>query len=131
VEGDLEALERRRLRAARMYERGFSQAEVARRLGVSRSSASRWAHLWEEGGRNALLRAGRAGRKPKLTPDQMNDIRRALARSPRAHGYPAEVWSASLLADLIRRKTGVSYHVGHLSRIQDQLGWKPRRSGPR
>ena len=36
------AARQRRLRAAGLFQQGLSQAEVARRLGVSRQSTSRW-----------------------------------------------------------------------------------------
>jgi hypothetical protein len=39
---DFKAMERVRLRAARMFEQGTSQAEVAHRLGTSRQNAHRW-----------------------------------------------------------------------------------------
>ena len=50
----LRALENRRQRAARLFERKKKQAEVARVLGVSRQSASRWYHQWCRGGKEAL-----------------------------------------------------------------------------
>jgi transposase len=39
---DFNQMERVRLRAARMFEQGTSQAEVAHRLGTSRQNAHRW-----------------------------------------------------------------------------------------
>ena len=48
---DFEALERRRMRAIRLFEQGETQAAVARRLDVSRTTAMRWAQAWEEEGR--------------------------------------------------------------------------------
>jgi transposase len=38
---DFEALERRRMRAARLLAKGLSQSEVARRVGAHRQSVSR------------------------------------------------------------------------------------------
>lgn len=43
----LKALERRRLRAARMFDRGATAAEVARALGVTPQSAGRWRKRFE------------------------------------------------------------------------------------
>ena len=58
---DFQALERRRMQAARLLETGYSQAEVARRAGVHRQSVSRWAADLDESGRTGLKKAGRAG----------------------------------------------------------------------
>lgn len=63
---DFKGMEQRRREAARLFRQGVSQAEVARRLGVSRQSVSRWYADWSEGGASALKGAGRAGRLPKL-----------------------------------------------------------------
>ena len=58
---DFKGMERLRLRAARMFEHGASQAEVAHRLDTSRQNAHRWYRKWQQGGRDALRAAGRAG----------------------------------------------------------------------
>ena len=42
VKRDFSGLEKRRLRAARLLEKGLSEAEVARRVGVHRQSVNRW-----------------------------------------------------------------------------------------
>jgi len=121
MQRDLEGFERRRLRAAALFQRGWTQAEVARHLRVSRTSASRWARLWEKGGNEALRRSRHT--RSKLTPAQLRRIQQALWRAPRAHGYDAKRWSALLVADLILRRTGVTYHPGHVSRMRKSLRW--------
>jgi transposase len=76
-------LEERRFLAARLLEQGVPQAEVARRVRASRQSVSRWAQQREQGGKRALRKAGRAGRKPRLSAA---DLRR-IERGPEALGY--------------------------------------------
>ena len=120
---DFEALERRRMRAIRLLEQGETQAAVARRLSVSRTSAMRWAQAWEEEGREGLRAAGRAGRKPRLSSDQLHAVEQALLKGPLAFGYTTELWTLPRVAELIHRKTGVRYHPGHVWRVMRQLGW--------
>ena len=48
------------MRAARLLEKGYSQSEVARRVGAHRQSVSQWAAELQEKGRAGLKRAGRA-----------------------------------------------------------------------
>ncbi|MGO9180703.1 MAG: helix-turn-helix domain-containing protein [Candidatus Limnocylindrales bacterium] len=55
------------MRAGAMFERGASQADVARELGVSRETASQWSAAYRKGGLIALAGTGRAGRRPLLT----------------------------------------------------------------
>jgi len=45
---DRDALEQRRLRAARLFAQGMRPAEVARELEVSRQSATVWHRAWQE-----------------------------------------------------------------------------------
>lgn len=120
---DFEALERRRMRAIRLFEQGETQAAVARRLDVSRTTAMRWAQAWEEEGREGLRAAGRAGRKPRLSSDQLDAVEQALLQGPLALGYATELWTLPRVAELIHRLTGVRYHPGHVWRLMRQLGW--------
>jgi transposase len=124
---DFDAMEDRRKRAARLFARGSAQADVARELGVSRQSVSRWHADFERGGNAALRGAGRAGRKPKLTSSDLKRIERALLRGARANGYPTELWTLPRITEVIATLTGVTYHPGHVWRLMGQLGWSPQR----
>ncbi len=75
------------MRAASLLAKGLSQSEVARRVGAHRQSVSRWAAELHAKGLAGLGKAGRAGRKPRLNADQINQIERGLKRGPRALGY--------------------------------------------
>ena len=125
---DFEALKARRLRAADMFRRGKSQAEVAQALGVSRESASKWYQLWSEGGRGALAGAGRAGRLPRLSDDQLSDVVTALERGPRANGFSTDLWTLARVADVIEATTDVRYSQTQTWTIlRDRLGWSRQR----
>jgi transposase len=128
---DFRALEKRRLKAARLFERGKSQAEVVRALGVSRASVSRWYRVWRQAGSAGLKGAGRAGRKPKLTPAQLGQVERALLQGPLAHGYATLLWTLPRIAALIKQLTGVTYHPGHVWRILRALDWSVQRPAHR
>jgi len=124
---DFTALERRRLKAARLFAKGKSQAEVARALGVSRQSVSRWHEAWRREGEPGLKAAGRAGRKPKLTPAQLTQVEEELLRGPLAHGYATILWTLPRIARLIVTLTGVKYHPGHVWRILRAMDWSLQR----
>ncbi len=82
VRRDFEKLEERRRLGARLLRQGVHQAEVARQVGVHRQSVSRWAHNWQQGGVRALKKAGHAGRKPRLQPEDLRRIeKRTEARA--------------------------------------------------
>jgi transposase len=111
-----------------MFERGVSQADVARELGVSRETASQWASAFRAGGREALSGAGRAGRLPKLSDRQLADVEAALERGPRANGFPTELWTLVRVAAVIENTTGVAYSSTQTWWIlRERLGWSRQR----
>jgi transposase len=124
---DFKGMEQLRLRAARMFEQGASQAEVARRLDTSRQNAHRWHRAWQQGGRVALRAAGRAGRRPKLDPRQRRKVERALLQGALVHGFDSDLWTCKRVAIVIERLTGVRHHPSHIWRILKAMGWTLQR----
>jgi len=109
-----------------------SPAVIARQVGVSHQIVSEWRKAWRQGGRDALRSAGRAGRKSKLSGDQLECVRNALLEGAGVHGYVTDLWTLSRVAEVIERLTGVSYHPGHVWYVmRDQLGWTWQRPARR
>ncbi|NMC85724.1 MAG: transposase [Anaerolineaceae bacterium] len=132
VRRDFKGMEQRRCRAARLFATGkLSQAAIARALGVTRQSVSRWYHEWERGGALALRGAGRAGRRPRLDHEQLRRVERALRQGAPAHGFETDLWTLPRIAAVIESVTGVRYHPGHVWRILGALGWTLQRPSKR
>jgi transposase len=131
VRRDFAGLERRRMTAAKLLEKGVSQSEVARRLGVHRQSVVRWARQLAQLGPAGLQKAGRAGRRPRLTAAQLQQIEQGLKRGPEALGYTTGLWTAGRVRDLIESECGVRYHEAHVWRILRSLGWSCQRPSGR
>jgi transposase len=125
VKRDFAALERRRMKAAKLLDQEINQSEVARRVGVHRQSVVRWAKQRQEGG--SLKKAGRAGRKPKLSEDDRKRIVEGLQRGPEALGYDTGLWTSQRVADLIEQECGVRYTTVQAWRILHALGWSCQR----
>jgi len=128
---DFHALEARRLKAAKLFDRNLPPSEVARRLGVHRQSACRWRQAWRCQGTKALRKAACAGRKPKLDPAQREQVKRALVEGPQAYGYLNALWTCVRVAEVIDRLTGVRYHPDHVWRLLHQLGFSCQRPASR
>jgi transposase len=127
VKRDFEALEDRRFRAYELLKRGLSEAEVARQVGAHRQSVNRWAAQISEHGRAGLKKAGRAGRKPRLTEAELRRIERRLKRGPEALGYETGLWTLERVAQLIEQECGVKYHRGHVWWLLGKMGWSCQR----
>lgn len=124
---DFEALERRRRRSAQLFAEGATQADVSRRLGVSRPTAMRWYWAWIHEGEDGLRGAGRAGRKPRLSEAQREQVHQALIEGPVACGYENELWTLPRVTEVIQQLTGIRYHPGHVWRLLRQLGWSRQK----
>lgn len=127
VRRDFEALEQRRLQAADLLRQGLSQSEVARRVGAHRQSVSQWAEALRDKGRKGLRKAGRAGRRPKLSGEDLKRIERGLKQGPEKLGYGTSLWTSARVAHLIEQECGIRYATGHAWRILRQLGWSCQR----
>jgi transposase len=112
-----------RRRAGGMFKSGATQADVARALGVSRQTASRWYAKWASGGARAIEAEAVGGRRPRLSDEDFARVGRALRQGPRAHGFPDERWTCRQVALVIARLTGVSYHPSHVCRLIHRRGW--------
>jgi transposase len=121
-----EQIEERRLEGGRLLKEGnLSQAEIARRLGVSRSAVSQWAQQMKQRrrGLQGLKRIKPAGAKSYLTPAQWRKALRDLQREAQAFGYEDERWTLGRIQRLIADRYGVSYNTNYLSEKLHKSGW--------
>src|ERR1700722_20260661 len=90
---DFAAMEARRMRAADLFAKGVSQADIGRELEVSHQTVSDWHEKWAVGGKRALKRTGHPGRPPKVNEADLAKVARALEKGPKAKGFPTEFWT--------------------------------------
>ena len=125
-------LEERRLAAARLIRaKRWSQAEIARELGVSRAAVTRWKQRLEREGRRGLRRRAAPGRASSLTAAQWRHLLRLLGGGAQAAGFETARWTQRRIAVVIQREFGVRYHPHSLSRALRARGWSPQRPTPR
>lgn len=117
------AMERRRLKAAKLFAAGEGASEVARLLQVRRQSAHDWQQRWQKGGEEALRSKGAAGPRPKLSAQEQAALAAALIQGPEKHGHRTAVWTLPRVAKLIEERTGQRYHPGHVWRLLRGLGF--------
>lgn len=120
---DAEVLKIRRLEARRLLDEGVAQAEVARRLKISRQSVSRWARLKPR----ELAKVRRQGRKSKFDDAKRSKLRTALLAGPQAAGFANELWTVPRVRQVILQRFGQRFSTVHVWRLLRQLGFSPQR----
>jgi len=125
-ENDAKQLQRRRLKAGRLLLKGVPQAEVARRVGVSRPTVFEWKQRVEQGGL-AALNNGVRGRPARLDAVMREQLAQALLAGARSHGYATELWTLLRIAKLIEQSFGFSYSTSQVSRLLAGMGWSCQR----
>jgi transposase len=118
------------MRAAELLSKGMKPAEVARAVGSSRSSVTRWKAMMRGRGVAGLKAKPAPGRPPRLSKLQKRRLVRILLRGPSESGYPTDLWTCPRVAEVIERAFGVHYNPSYVWQILRRLGWtcqKPER----
>lgn len=125
--GSSAQLEARRLQAWKLLREGIAPVDVARRLGVDRRSVRRWRAQGERGGRRGLAGRPSPGRPPRLEAKQREQLVACLLAGAEANGFPTPLWTCPRVAELIRGRFKVRYHVDHVGRLLRGLGFSPQK----
>ena len=113
--------------AASLLAKGKSIAETAELTGASLSSIKRWKRAVKQGGVAALATKRHPGPRPKLSPDQKQQLVEILLHGPEAAGYANGLWTCARVTEVIEERFGVSYHADHVGRILHELSYSPQK----
>jgi len=106
---------------------GHSPPTIARLLKVHRSTVPLWIEQFNEYGEEGLLEGLRPGRPVGLDPQQRESLCDILDSGPVAYGLETGIWTAPLIAQIIREEFGRDYHPGHVRKLLRQLGYSRQR----
>ena len=81
-----------RLHAVLLVAQGLSCREVSNLLGDSLRSIQNWVNTFEKKGFAGLADSPRSGRPPKLMPNQISEIEKALRSAPLEYGLTGYLW---------------------------------------
>ena len=86
--------EGRRLRAWELHQQGWKQKDIAAALGVSPGAVSQWLKGGRAGGIAQLRRQPPLGARPRLSSEQVTELRGLLAQGAESFGFIGEVWTS-------------------------------------
>lgn len=96
----------------------LTQAAVARKYGVSRTTASKWSRTLSSGGSLASTKA--SGRPRRITAAQEGAIK--------ALWYTRGRWSLRLFAEQAKAELGICYDPDHWGRVVIRMGLREKRT---
>ena len=119
---DLES--RVRLRALLLIHEGKTLEQVGQILEVARSTVQRWIERYRCNGVTGLLvRGPYQGKKPRLSLDQKREVAVMVREGPENSGLDTGVWTAPIIADLVKRRFGIGYSPSQIRRLLHELGF--------
>src|ERR1044072_7160728 len=124
-------MECRRLLAAQDLQQGLTQSQVARKFGVSRTTASRWHRALNGKGVEALRKRRAPGRPSRLNQEQLHGVADVYQDGPRAAGFDSDKCTTVRFADAIYARFNVRYDPDHVGRIMHRLGLRDRKRSRR
>jgi transposase len=126
-----EAIEVLRLRALRGIDLGFTEADMADVLGVSRDTVSRWWTAYTLGGIDALPhdRSGRpVGSGRFLSDEQANRIRLLIDKNtPEQLGIHSALWTRRAVGEFIRKEFSIDLADRTVGEYLRRWGYTPKK----
>jgi len=101
---------------------GLTPSYLSTYCGDSKSTITRWVKIADEQGFNALKAKKPTGKPPKLTKEEMAEIRTVLEEDdPKKYGY--NVWDGPSLSAFIEETYAVKLSIRQCQRLLHRLGF--------
>ena len=125
-----EARLRDRARVCWAAHRGRRVAAIAAEVGVCGETARTWIKRFNAGGLAALADAGRSGRPPTYTAEEVGEVVAASLTAPGDLGLPFGSWTLDRLAAYLREAQGLAIsrsRIGELLQAEG-LRWRTQEA---
>lgn len=130
IKRDRKALEERRLIAGKLFQRGESQAKIARKLRVTTAAVCKWHAQWKADKKDGLLSKGPTGADPILDANKRQKLKKAILSGPAKAGYASDFWTLERIKALAKKKLKIDLGTTSVWRAVIGLGFsvqKPER----
>jgi len=104
-----------------------SVGDIARLLHVHRSTVHSWILFWNEYRELGLLEGHRSGRPPSLNDKDKERLADIVDSGPVSYGLQTGVWTSTIITQVIKDEFQITYHPGHVRKLQKQMGFSVQR----
>ena len=120
--------ELRRIAVRRVIEDKESPSKVAADFGFCRNYLYPWLTKFKDEGWDALCEKIAQGPEPKLTEQQLQQVRRwIVGKDPRQYGFEFGLWTRRIVAELIGKKFGIEIGLTAVGRLLARLNITPQK----
>lgn len=104
--------------------RHYRAPEIAEIFGISRVTVYNWLDRFDAEGPAGLYDRPRSGRPPKIDAEAKQCLATALEQTPEDYGYPATIWTTSLLQVLLACRCAIQVCADTVRRAVHALGYR-------
>ena len=110
---------------------GMDRTQAARVGGMDRQTLRDWVHRFNEAGPDGLLDRWSSGPRPRLSPEQLDELAEIVETGPDPTGDGVVRWRRVDLQRVIEQRFGVAYHERYVSTLLKKLGFSHMSARPR
>lgn len=105
-----------------------STEKLGKIMQTSPRAIANWVHNLNETGDIEILRDKiKPGRTPKLSQEDLLDLKERIQKHPIESGMDANLWDGKSLSHFIKKRYGVQLHVRQCQRLFKKLGFSLKR----
>jgi len=105
-----------------------STEKLGKIMQTSPRAIANWVHSLNETGDIEILRdKAKPGRTPKLTQEDLQDLKDRIQKHPNESGVDANLWDGKSLSHYIKKRFGVELQVRQCQRLFKKLGFSLKR----
>ena len=123
AKGSKDANQSRRLLSLAAVLDGMNRADAARIGGMDRQTLRDWVHRFNQCGPDGLINAKSPGRRPKLSKEQMEELRRLVEAGPDLEKDGFARWRCVDLKRVLGARFAVDLSEVSLGRVLRKLGF--------
>lgn len=118
-----------RLYAVYQVSLGLPSRKLEVLYNTSFKQITNWVHRFEQEGIEGLKDKPGRGRKPSLSPGQMDILSNLLLNeSPVGYGYNTETWTGPILIDWVGKSFGIEFKKAQIYNIVNRLGFSYQKA---
>ena len=111
----------RRIQAVRLARQGRTCPEIMEITGGKRRAVQNWIRWYNESGIEGLKDDPRSGRRVKLSPRQIQELRKRLDSTARSSD--GEILNGPTIRDMLEKEFGVIYCLSSIYIMLERLGY--------